>query len=59
MLKYYRSIQRPKNSCHVNIPESLVSILDLKHKEIVSIELANDNSNNKSEKIIVIRKIQD
>jgi hypothetical protein len=54
MLSYYRSVQRPEKSYHVNLPKPLIDILDLKN-QIVNISLASD----KSEKIVVIRALHE
>jgi antitoxin component of MazEF toxin-antitoxin module len=53
MLNYYRSVQRPRKSYHVNLPKPLVHILDLKKGDEVNITLAND----RGEKVVVIRVI--
>jgi antitoxin component of MazEF toxin-antitoxin module len=53
MLNYYRSIQRPRKSYHVNLPKPLIDILDLKKGDEVNITLAND----RGEKVVVIRTI--
>jgi antitoxin component of MazEF toxin-antitoxin module len=53
MLNYYRSIQRPRKSYHVNLPKPLIDILDLKKGDEVNITLTND----RGEKVVVIRTI--
>jgi hypothetical protein len=55
MLNYYRSIQRPCKSYHVNLPKPLIDILDLKKNQIVNISLASDNG----EKVVVIRTLHE
>jgi hypothetical protein len=53
MLNYYRSIQRRRNSYHINLPKSLIDILDLKKGQVVNISLASE----KGEKVVVIRTV--
>jgi hypothetical protein len=55
MLNYYRSVQRPRKSYHVNLPKPLIDILDLKKNQIVNISLASDNG----EKVVVIRTLHE
>jgi hypothetical protein len=55
MLNYYRSVQRPRKSYHVNLPKPLIDILDLKKNQIVNISLALDNG----EKVVVIRTLHE
>ena len=55
MLNYYRSVQRPQKSYHIDIPKPLIDILDLKKNQIVNITLASD----KGEKVIVIRALHE
>ncbi|HVD08200.1 MAG TPA: hypothetical protein VNB67_07115 [Nitrososphaeraceae archaeon] len=55
MLSYYRSVQRPEKSYHVNLPKPLIDILDLKKNQIVNISLASD----KGEKIVVISALHE
>jgi antitoxin component of MazEF toxin-antitoxin module len=51
MLNYYRSVQRPQKSYHIDIPKPLIDILDLKKNQIVNID--------KGEKVIVIRALHE
>jgi hypothetical protein len=55
VLNYYRYVQRPRKSYHVNLPKPLIDILDLKKNQIVNISLASD----KGEKVIVIRTLHE
>jgi hypothetical protein len=55
MLSYYRSVQRPRKSYHVNLPKPLIDILDLKKNQIVNISLASD----KGEKVVLIRALHE
>jgi hypothetical protein len=55
LLNFYRSIQRPRKSYHVNLPKPLIDILDLKKNQIVNISLASDNG----EKVVVIRALHE
>jgi antitoxin component of MazEF toxin-antitoxin module len=53
-LNYYRSVQRPRKSYHVNLPAAIVSIMELVKGEVVDVSIANDRGT----KIVTIRKLQ-
>jgi antitoxin component of MazEF toxin-antitoxin module len=54
MLNYYRPVQRPRKSYHVNLPAAIVSIMGFVKCEVVDVSIANDRGT----KIVTIRKLQ-